>query len=117
MLVSNYPAQWSRRNNPAAQYLPQLIHSFQPADNLASIQVYQVQGAANPNQAMQIIQQQLYPTGQEVQFQSAGNAGGYEIFNGITYSSNGSFQWQAFMKTCRWWCSRCYYGCRCRGTI
>ncbi|MBK7969494.1 MAG: hypothetical protein IPK08_11405 [Bacteroidetes bacterium] len=94
----NYPAQWSRRNNPAAQYLPQLIHSFQPADNLASIQVYQVQGAANPNQAMQIIQQQLYPTGQEVQFQSAGNAGGYEIFNGITYSSNGSFQWQAFMK-------------------
>ncbi|MBK7390574.1 MAG: hypothetical protein IPI23_16325 [Bacteroidetes bacterium] len=36
---------------------------------------------------MQIIQQQLCPTGQEVRFQSAGNAGGYEIFNGINIAT------------------------------
>lgn len=94
----SYPSQWRRINNPAASYLPQLIHAFQSPDNMASIQVYQIQGAGSPNQAMQVIQQQLYPTGQEVQYQPAGNSGSYEVFNGVTYSANGSMQWQAYMK-------------------
>ncbi|MBK9401413.1 MAG: hypothetical protein IPN36_11315 [Bacteroidetes bacterium] len=93
----NYPSHWSRVNRPFPN-LPQVITAMVPPDQMATIQVYQIPGASNADEALQIIQQQLYASGQEVQYQQAGSRGSYQVFNGVTNSMNGSLQWQAFLK-------------------
>lgn len=94
----NYPAGWTHYNRPYPQELPQLVSQFVSPDQLATLQVFQIQGTGNPNQAMQMIQQQLYMGGQQLQFQPSGNNGAFQIFNGTTYSQYGSLQWVAYMK-------------------
>jgi hypothetical protein len=93
----SYPQNWQGRNNPI-QGLPQMIKAFVSPDQGGYLQVYSVQGASNGNEALQVIQQQLYGLGQEVQFQSSGSAGNFQMFSGMTYSQNGQLPWTAYFK-------------------
>lgn len=94
----NYPAGWARYNRPYPQELPQLVTQFVSPDQIATLQVYQMQGVGNPSAAMQMLQQQLYMSGSQIQYQPSGSNGGFQIFNGVTYSQGGNLQWVAYMK-------------------
>ncbi|HKR03400.1 MAG TPA: hypothetical protein VJY62_02090 [Bacteroidia bacterium] len=93
----SYPQNWQGMNNPV-QGLPQLIKAFVSPDQSGFLQVYAVPGASNGNEAMQIIKQQLYGLGQEVQYQSSGSNGNFQMYNGTTYSQNGQLPWSAYLK-------------------
>lgn len=93
----NYPRGWQGMRNPNPG-LPQMVYAFVSPDQQGYLQVYSVQGAANGNQAMQMIQQQLYAQGQEVQFQAAGSSGNFQMFQGMTTSDYGQLPWQAYFK-------------------
>lgn len=93
----NYPSSWQKIRSPYAG-LPQLIYQISSPDNMAALQVYQVQGAGSGDEALQVIQQQLYAMGQEVQFENNGSRGGFQIYNGMTYSQNGNLPWTGYFK-------------------
>jgi uncharacterized membrane protein YgcG len=93
----SYPQSWQGRNNPMPG-LPQMVKAFVSPDQGGYLQIYSVPGASDGNQALQVIQQQLYGLGQEVEFQSAGTNGNFQIFSGITYSQNGQLPWSAYFK-------------------
>lgn len=93
----NYPRGWRGMPNPNPG-LPQMIYAFVSPDQQGYLQVYSVPGAANGNQALQMIQQQLYAQGQEVQFQNAGNNGNFQMFQGMTTSEYGQLPWQGYFK-------------------
>jgi hypothetical protein len=93
----NYPRGWQgmRTPNPG---LPQMVYAFVSPDQQGYLQVYSVPGASSGNQAMQMIQQQLYSQGQEVQYQQAGSSGNFQMFQGMTNSEYGQLPWQGYFK-------------------
>jgi hypothetical protein len=94
----NYPSGWQLQNNPYADMLPQLRTVISSPDQMASVEVYQVPGASGGSAALGQLQQQFSMMGVEIQFQQAGSAGGFQVFNGMSTSMNGSINWQAYMK-------------------
>ncbi len=87
-----YPSFWSRVNSPLPQ-LPVLLTEVHSPDQLANAEVYLVQGTSSPQQAFAYLRQLLAQLGMQVQYSLYGTSGGYQIYQGQTYSSTGTYQW------------------------
>ncbi len=93
----SYPRNWAVRNYPIAQ-LPILTTAIYSPNQADAIEVYSVQGAQNPNQAMAYIRQSLYRLGVNVSANYSGEQNGLYRYTGQSNSSNGTANWVAYFR-------------------
>jgi hypothetical protein len=93
VIAFNYPAGWQRHDNPFAQ-MPFLISYIPSADKSSEIDVYNLPGAGNADQAVQFIANKFYANGLRVQYRRVNTANGYSVYQGTTTSRNGTTNWE-----------------------
>jgi hypothetical protein len=92
-----YPASWKRM--PRSEYtMPQCTHVFANAAQNVDVEVYNFPGYSTGQQGMMAIQQHVNGNGMYLQYQPAGQSGGFAIFNGTTSGSGFTLNWVAAFK-------------------
>lgn len=91
-----YPGSWHLQQ---ANGMPQCTHLISnPAQN-TFIEVYNFTGYSSAQQAMNDIQQYVSQLGGSLQYQNAGQSGGFVVYNGTTTLANGGLNWVAAFKS------------------
>lgn len=91
-----YPGSWSITQ---PQGMPECTHLLSnPAQN-TFIEVYNFSGYSSAQQAMNAVQQYVSQLGGSIQYQNAGQSGGFVVYNGTTLLPNGSLNWVAAFKS------------------
>lgn len=93
----SYPANWARADYPAAQ-LRSLV-SYLNASDQTSLSVWNIAGAANPDQALYAIRQQLAALGQYIQYQKTNQANGYTMYEGVTSFNGEQRRWEGVFRS------------------
>ncbi len=92
-----YPASWKRMAR--SEYtMPQCSHVFTNAAQNVDVEVYNFPGYSTGQQAIMAIQQHVNGNGMYLQYQAAGQSGGFAMFNGTTSGSGFSLNWVAAFK-------------------
>lgn len=94
----DYPAGWTRYNSPVAA-IPPLVTQFESPNQAGFISVFRIQGTQNTDEAINYLIQLYSNLGYNIQYRSAGTAGGFNRYSGQTYSSAGAEAWGGFFKT------------------
>ncbi|MGZ3821640.1 MAG: hypothetical protein ACXVB6_13670, partial [Mucilaginibacter sp.] len=84
----SYPSSWKRFDYPLAQ-LPALVAQIVASDQ-TGVSVWNVSGAANPDQALYMVRTQMAAMGQYIQYQKTNQANGYTMYQGVTNYNGGS---------------------------
>ncbi len=93
-----YPANWVRRDRPIQQ-LPILTTMFESAGlRHGAVEIYQVPGASDIEQAMEYIQQSLSQMGVQIRYQQDGQQNGLTRFTGISASNGNTIHWESFLR-------------------
>lgn len=95
----SYPNIWQNRRTDLTHSLPQLRGFISEPNGTANIQIYEFPGASSPEQALQILQQQILNMGSSIQYSVAGKSGNFTVAQGITSGGGPTpFQWTAAFK-------------------
>lgn len=94
----SYPASWIKKNRPFPQ-LPILITTFSSPNKKGAVEIYQIPGATNVDQAMNYIQQSLIKLGVQVRYAADGDQNGLSRYTGTSVGAQGiSFRWEGFLR-------------------
>ena len=93
-----YPGSWTMAPQQN-ELLPQLTHVIGNASGNTSVEVYNFSGYSNGQQAMAALQQFIHKAGGSLQYQSAGQAGGFALYKGTTTVGDMSLNWVAAFKS------------------
>ncbi|HZY40355.1 MAG TPA: hypothetical protein VFE53_27075 [Mucilaginibacter sp.] len=93
----SYPADWKVLFRPVAQF-PAIVMMAVSADKTGMVELYNVPGAYNPEQAAAYIRTSLARMGENVTYSEAGNYNGFTRFNGTTYNGQATLKWVGFFK-------------------
>ncbi|MGZ3834351.1 MAG: hypothetical protein ACXVB0_12565, partial [Mucilaginibacter sp.] len=92
----SYPSSWKRFDYPLAQ-LPALVAQIVASDQ-TGVSVWNVSGAANPDQALYMVRTQMAAMGQYIQYQKTNQANGYTMYQGVTNYNGGSRRWEGVFR-------------------
>lgn len=93
-----YPGSWTvtpRQDD----WMAQCTHVISNAAGNTSIEVYSFPGYSSAQQAMTALQQYISQMGGSLQYQNAGQSGGFVVYNGTTAIGNVSLNWVAAFKS------------------
>jgi len=93
----SYPADWKVLFRPVAQF-PAIVMMAVSADRTGMVELYNVPGAYNPEQAAAYIRTTLARMGENVTYSEAGSYNGFTRFNGTTYNGQAALKWVGFFK-------------------
>ena len=94
-----YPANWTQQNSPVPQ-LPILVSMFSsPNSKYGAVEIYQVPGAANAEQAMGYIRQSLINLGVQIKYQQDGEQNGLVRYSGMSAANGATIYWESFLRT------------------
>ena len=93
----SYPANWQRADYPAPQ-LRALVSQLVASDQTA-VSVWNVAGAANPDQALYGMRNQLAALGQYIQYQKTGQNNGYTMYQGVTTYNGIQRRWEGVFRS------------------
>ena len=92
-----YPGSW--RLQKRTQYtLPELQHTYANSNYSLDAEVYKFSGYSSPEQALSYMQQYGMNIGLQLQYQNAGQAGGYQLYSGVTSNQNMAINWVGAFK-------------------
>ena len=92
-----YPSSW--RLQKRTQYtMPELQHTYANSNYTLDAEVYKFNGYSSPEQALSYMQNYAANIGLQLQFQNAGEAGGYKIYRGVTGNQNIAVNWVGAFK-------------------
>ena len=91
-----YPGSWTIHQG---QGMPQCTHVISNAAQTTFIEVYNFSGYSSPQQAMNAVEQYVNQIGGSLQYQNAGQSGGFVVYNGTTTISGGGLNWVAAFKS------------------
>lgn len=92
-----YPGSW--RLQKRTQYtMPELQHTYANSNFTLDAEVYKFSGYSSPEQALNYMQQYGANLGLQLQYQNAGQAGGYNLYSGVTSNQNMAINWVGAFK-------------------
>jgi len=94
----SYPASWVKKSRPFPQ-LPILVTTFSSPNKKGAVEIYQIPGATNVDQAMNYIQQSLTKLGVQVRYAADGDQNGLTRYTGTSVGAQGiSYRWEGFLR-------------------
>jgi hypothetical protein len=93
-----YPGSWHQLRRES-HWPPQMTHAFSNSARTTYVEVYNFPGYGSPQQAMYAIQQFIQGMGGYVEYQNAGQSGGFVLYNGTTTFSGGGLNWVAAFRS------------------
>jgi len=94
----SYPAGWVKKSHPIPQ-LPILTTMFSsPNLKHGAVEIYQIPGASNVEQAMNYIQQSLARLGVQIRYVADGEQNGLTRFNGMSAANGTTIHWESFLR-------------------